>query len=76
MRDVRSNCYEEPIMNVRHLFGKPLPHFLRPKSSPLTSSWIATLSLFAIAGLTVWAVKSLLTKDARETEEMIYFWPE
>ena len=63
-------------MNVKHLFGKPLPSYLKPKPLVRGRSLMASLGLFAVAGLTIWVVKALLTKDTKETEEMVYFWPE
>jgi hypothetical protein len=63
-------------VNVKLLFGKPLPPSLRRAKAATNLSWAATLILFAGAGLATWLVMSLLMKDAREAEEMIYFWPE
>jgi hypothetical protein len=39
-------------------------------------SWLSTLMLLAGAGVVTWVVMALLARDAKETEEMVYFWPE
>ena len=63
-------------MNVRHLFGKPLPRALLGGRNPSGLSWVATAAMLAGAGLATWLVMGLLKKDREEVEEMIYFWPE
>jgi len=62
-------------MNIRHLFGKPLPRALLGRN-PSDLSWVSALALLAGAGLATWLVMGLLKKDREEVEEMIYFWPE
>ena len=62
------------MMNVRLIFGKPLPKALHRRSSD--RSWFSTVMLLAGAGVVTWVVAKLLARDARETDDMIYFWPE
>ncbi len=62
-------------MNIRHLFGKPLPRALIAGNA-VSLSWTSTLMLLAGAGLVTWVVVGLLKKDQQEVEEMLYFWPE
>jgi hypothetical protein len=63
-------------MNVRHLFGKTPARLLQSKPSRVERSWLVTLALLCVAGLIAWAVQALLAADAKEKDEMIYFWPE
>ena len=63
-------------MKMRVLFGKPLPRALRRASDTSRGSWLSTLALLASAGVVTWVVMALLARDAKETEEMVYFWPE
>lgn len=63
-------------MKMRVLFGKPLPRALRRAKETTGMSWLSTLTLLAGAGVVTWVVMALLARDAKETEEMVYFWPE
>jgi hypothetical protein len=62
-------------MNIRLLFGKPLPRALRNRHGS-EMGWSKTLFLLAGAGVITWVVMKLLGRDAKETEDIVYFWPE
>jgi hypothetical protein len=62
-------------MGDRLIFGKPLPRALRGSRGLDLPPW-ATLALLAGAGLVTWVVMALLSRDRRQTEDMVYIWPE
>ena len=64
-------------MNIRHLFGKPLPRALLRAKNATGLSLLSTIALLAGAGVVTWLMMALLRKEQSEMEEeMIYFWPE
>jgi hypothetical protein len=60
-------------MNVRLLFGKPLPRALYRVKAASILSWMPVFLLVAGTGLMSWLVMRLLRRAKTEMEQMVFY---